>query len=155
MASPADFPANFSFIIGLKQHLICGNGDEVKGRETKQNNLFEARPGHRHAPSARASRSINRLAVFRTGVRSRLFGRPRQPAFVDETHGDAAHSGENLLGREPLLSVFLRRGVLPAQARLRSLVANALAPAQLRTYLGRVMRTSAVRLQAKRVCRSS
>ena len=34
-----------------------------------------------------------------------------------------------LLAREPLFSVFLRRGVLPAQARLRPLVADALAAA--------------------------
>jgi hypothetical protein len=136
-----------------------GNGDEAKGRETKQNNLFKARLDRiiymRH-PRVLLAQQID-WRFFEQGFGAAYSdgpGSPPLPTRLMVTLHILARTSRTSGPRTLAFSILLR-GVLPAQARLRSLVANAQAPAQLRTNLGRVMRTSAVRLQAKRVCRSS
>jgi len=51
-------------------------------------------------------------------------------AFDPQAHARSLRRGPvRALGREPLLPAVLRRGVLPAQADVRPLIADALAPA--------------------------
>jgi len=92
-------------------------------------------------PRARlgAARRGDRLVVPGTALRGRLRGRPRPAAAGDPPDGGAVHpqaparplrrGAVRALGREPLLSVLLRRGVFPTPACGRSLVADALARA--------------------------
>jgi hypothetical protein len=87
-----------------------------------------ARPDRQHGPPAGEARSSRRLAVSRGAVRSGLFGRSGSSAAADAAHGgpfdlegNARPFGRGFvraLGREPVLSAVLRRGVLPAQDAL-------------------------------------
>ena len=110
-------------------------------RDSGQNDLFRARLDQivdLGSPVGEA-RSGDRLALSGGAVRRGLFGQGRTPAAADAADGGAfdpqAHARSlrrgsvRALGREPLLPAVLRRGVFPAQADLRPLVADALAPA--------------------------
>ena len=110
-------------------------------RDSGQNDFFRARLDQivdTGSPAGQA-RPGDRLAVSRGSVRRGLFRQGRPSAAADAADGGAldpqAHARSlrrgsvRPLGREPLLPVVLRRGVLPAQADLRPLVADALAPA--------------------------
>ena len=98
-----------------------------------------ARPDRRHGPSAGEAGRDDRLAVPGGAVRRGLFGQAGPTAAADKADGGAfdpqAHAQSvrrgplRALGREPVLSALLRRGVLPPQAAVRPVVADALAPA--------------------------
>src|SRR6266446_1005738 len=96
-------------------------------------------PDHRPEPRAGEAGAFDRLAVFGRAVRRGLHGRPRSAAAgypSDGGIGDFKTHAQSLgrgslraLGGEPLLPIFLRRGILPAPIGFRSLVLDALAPA--------------------------
>src|SRR5262245_15141587 len=97
------------------------------------------RSDHRHESRAGEARALDRLAVLGRTVWSGLFGGPWPAAVADasdgglgdlEAHAQSLRRGAvRALGGEPVLPIFLRRGVLPAPGCIRPLVADALAPA--------------------------
>ena len=108
------------------------------GRWSERSVPGAARPDRRHGPPASQARLGDRLALSRGAVRRGLFRQGRTPAAADaadvgaydpQAHAQSLRRGSlRALDREPVLSAVLRRGVLPASADLRSLVADALAP---------------------------
>ena len=109
-------------------------------RDSGQNDLFRSRLDQivdREHALAKLGRAIDwRFLEERFGaVYTDKAGHPPLPtrlgwAFDSQAHARSLRRGSvRPMGREPLLPALLRRGVFPAQADLRPLVADALAPA--------------------------
>ena len=98
-----------------------------------------ARPDHRPGPPAGEAGGDDRLAVPGGAVWGGLFGQAGSTAAADKADGGSfdpqAHARSvrrgpvRALDREPVLPALLRRGILPSQAAVRPVVADALAPA--------------------------
>ena len=122
--------------------MTASAGDEMRPRErreTGEQDLFRSRLDQiidMNHPLVKLARTVDWRVPGRT-FRRGLHRRSRPAAAADAADGGAGDPQAHLrpvrrgavraLGREPLLPVLLRRGVLPAPAGVRSLVADALA----------------------------